>query len=330
MKITPHLRLAVGLILAGIFSYEFALHHTLRHVYLPNQKEFSLEAACAGTAAPPFCYRVLVPWIVNVLSQMVPASVGIPSPWEFMFLIDIAGTFALVLALWIWLREWSADLLPRVIGMLLAAEALIITYVAPTKLSHYYWYDIPAVLFFTLGLLAIERKRLVLFYALFVFATLNKETTCFLSLALLLLWWEERPARAIFHVTIQAFLWLLIKAGLCYIDGQGPRSTFWWTFPRNLQILSSYSDMRVLCSAVGFIPILTLASWRLVQNRNARLLALVSVPFGLGMFLVGWLEEIRIYGELLPLLLPASILGIQRVLRWRPDQSARHRHLTSA
>jgi hypothetical protein len=35
-------------------------------------------------------------------------------------------------------------------------------------------YHIPAVLFFTLGLLAIKQKRLRLFYAIFVLGALNK------------------------------------------------------------------------------------------------------------------------------------------------------------
>ena len=41
----------------------------------------------------------------------------------------------------------------------------------------------------------------------------------------------------------------------------------------------------------------------------------VSVPFLGGMFLVGWMEEIRIYAELLPVLLPACVLGLQGALR---------------
>lgn len=301
-----------GISLAAIFAYYFTLNHTLREVDFPNAPEYSFPAAFAGTAATPFRYRVLVIWIINGLLRVLPRSAGVSSPWEVMVPIETATMLALLVVLWCWLGAWSEQIYPKSIGMVLSVNALIITYLGSTKLSHFYWYDIPSVLFFTAGLLAIKRNRLTLFYPLFVLATLNKETSCFLSVAFLALRWQRGRRAAASHVAAQAVLWFGIKAILSYGAGQGAASTFWWALPRNVQALGSLKeyDVLLLLSTLGFLPVVTLALWRFVEDRDARRLALVALPFVGGMFLVGWVEEVRIYGELLPVLLPASVLGI--------------------
>jgi hypothetical protein len=314
-----------GLILAGMFSYYFALNHTRRHLYDPNAEEFSLESACAGTAATPFRYRVLVIWIIDGVLWMLPRSAGVSSPLEVMLPMEAAATFALFVALWFWLKAWPLHVYGRVLGILLSANAMIVTYLVPTKLSHFYWYDIPSVLFFTIALLAIRQNRVLLFYPLFVAATLNKETSCFLSVAFLLLQWRHGRTRAVCHVAVQAVLWTGVKVALCYAAGQGAASTFWWALPRNLQALGSLTsyDLKLLASTLGFLPIVTLVSWRSARDRDARLLAWLTVPFVSCMLMVGWVEEIRIYAELLPVLLPVSVLGIQGALDHMVARAAR-------
>lgn len=313
---TPRFALVVGLILAGIFAYQFARQHTLRDISNPNAPEYSLESACTGHAATPFRYRVLVPWAITGVLALWPSNAGEPTPLQVMFPIDAAATFFLIIALWLWLREWSVGVYGRALGILLAANALIMTYLLPIKLSYFYWYDILSVLFFTLGLLAIKQQRTLVFYCLFLLGTLNRETTYFLSVAFLVLRRRDGRAYAAVHGSLQALLWLGVKLSLAHAAAYPPLSMFWWELPRNMHILGSHTryDVRLLMSMLGFIPLATIAVWPWVRNRDAKLVALIAIPFLAGMALVGFIEEIRIYGELLPVLLPACVLGITGVV----------------
>ena len=44
-----------------------------------------------------------------------------------------------------------------------------------------YWYDTPSILFFTLGLIAMYKRKWMIYYFIFIIATFNRETTCFLT-----------------------------------------------------------------------------------------------------------------------------------------------------
>jgi hypothetical protein len=320
-----------GALLAGIFSYGFALRHTLRSVIDPNAEPYRLEAACAGTAATPFRYRVLMVWAIDGLRKILPAHGAAAPPLAAALALETLATLALLVAMWVWVQEWGVGMSGGLVGIALTVNALIVTYLLPTEASHFYWYDIPAVLFVTLGLLAIKRDRLALYYVVFAIGTLNKETTCFLTVAFILLRWRRGRRWLAYHVGAQLVLWLGLKALLCWAAGQPATSTFWWTLPRNLHALADLSEHRawLLGSALGFVPTMTLVVWPFVHDRAAkRLAAGVSIPFIGGMFLVGWMEEIRIYAELLPVLLPACVLGMQGALH--QGRAALHRLMSSA
>lgn len=67
-----------------------------------------------------------------------------------------------------------------------------------------YPYNLPAVLFTTLGLIALYRKQWTLYYVLFAFATLNRETSYFLAFVYLAVsFGQEKPSSTLRHLTAQ-------------------------------------------------------------------------------------------------------------------------------
>jgi hypothetical protein len=64
---------------------------------------------------------------------------------------------------------------------------------------------------------------------------------------------------------------------------------------------------------VLFIWVPTLACSGFIKNEFIRKSIWVSIPFVMGMILVGVVDELRIYGELIPVLYPAFLLILKEV-----------------
>ena len=69
---------------------------------------------------------------------------------------------------------------------------LCMTFRAPVNYNFYYIWDIPAAVFFTLGLYLIYRNKTLLFLAVYALASLNRETFAFLTVVYLLANWHRR------------------------------------------------------------------------------------------------------------------------------------------
>jgi hypothetical protein len=88
--------------------------------------------------------------------------------------------------------------------------AFTILLALPFNLLYTYWYpnDIPAVLFFTLGLIAFYRRSWPWYYLLFVVATLNRETTLFLTFLFVVTNLDRLSLKQLAgHTAVQLFIW---------------------------------------------------------------------------------------------------------------------------
>jgi len=180
----------------------------------------------------------------------------------------------------------------------------------------FYPSDIPSILFFTLGLRFLVERRWAVYYPLFILATFNKETTCFLTVAMIALYWDhDRPARLALHVAAQAIVWIAIKLLLGHLfaanSGEG---TFEHHMRVNLSFLASFmlrpttwNWRRVLIfgGAWALVPL----EWSQLPQAMRRL-AWVAAPFAVGMFCVGVLSEVRVFGELDPIILAPAMYGL--------------------
>lgn len=278
---------------------------------LANEETYHapLDALTAGEARLPFQYRALVPWMVRALTEAVPVYGSLTSfvqyaPFE---VVAALGAYGGVLFL---MRTLGMGTAESRIAALVVFPLLAFNLAAPWRYNAIYFpYDTPSVAFFAVGLGLLVRRKMALFYVVFVLATLNRETTCFLAFAYLALaLGRERPSRIAFHVAVQTAIWVGVKAALAVLyAGNEPFD------PSALGLFGNMVDrsVRITLSVPGLVYIVFVTMGGLggvlvlargwVKDDRIRRLFWIVVPFGVGMFVVGEMMEVRIYSELIPL-----------------------------
>ena len=139
--------------------------------------EASLKKLVNGTAYLPYQYRVLVPWIIKIITFLTPAD-----PKNICYIIEIIFTFLLFVAFRYFLSLFFKNSKLHLLLSLTILYPLLFHYVLWNVYPVYYYpSDILSVLFFTLGLIFLFKQNWYFYYALFIVATFNRETTCFLT-----------------------------------------------------------------------------------------------------------------------------------------------------
>jgi hypothetical protein len=274
-------------------------------------KEATLSALTAFRAHTPYQMRLLVPALAHLIEQFV----HVPLP-HLYFGFSVLATIALIVCFRGYLRLFYPS------GFA-AAGALLILY--PLFWNNvllnilFYTYDIPAVVVFVLGLRLLIERRWGLYYLVFFIGTWNKETTCFLTLAMLALYWDQaRPARLALHVLAQAAIWMCTKLTLGRLFAGNPGSgNFEHHMLVNLNFLASFFvrpttwNWRRLLT-FGGVWVLIPLHWPRIPPPLRRLLIVFPI-FCMGMFLVGVLSEVRVYAEMIPVLLVPAMCAV-----WEP------------
>jgi len=288
----------------------FAWHFGRLHVARPEFWLASFERAVDGTAITPYQYRTLFPWIV---SWIVDLGINLPfveSVRGYALIIEVVGLVLLGYTFRYYLQQFLGRTPAATWLSLTIFWILPFNYLLPKWGPWYYVYDIPSVLFFTLGLIFLKRGFWLGFYPLFIVATFNRETTCFLTVILLLTGCCKLPWRRLLpHLVAQLVLWLAIKWMIqeAYVANKG--GTFFNVMADNWAVLSGKpAAYPLLFSSLGFTWIPVLLAWRWIPDTFARRACLVAPIFFAGMMCVGVIDEIRIYGELIPVVLPAFLL----------------------
>ena len=273
----------------------------------------------AQTANTPFQYRMLVPWIVSLLLRFCPAAAENTSAYSkcfynLYFWIDCASVFAMVLALrqylGLFLEKRLTDLISFSIFLVLPYNFLLNRWLAlryPT--------DFPSILFFTLGLTLIYRRKWSLFYPLFILATFNRETTCFLTAAYILtaIGYGKRKT-VLLHALAQALSWLAVKyvLSLIYAANAGG-NVCQFHLIENFGFLTTIRAYALFFSNLGYLWIPVLFYWKLIPDQFVRRTVWLIPIFFLGMFFVGNMYELRIYGELTPVVISAFALILKEM-----------------
>lgn len=267
-------------------------------------------ALAMGTAPTPFQYRILIPF----LAKRLWLGLG----WDLRAVLNRTNML-FVVALLLAYRSYLADYVGRRSASRLCFLILVpilFNYCALNRL--YYPSDLPAVSFFVLGALCIRRRWWPAYYFVFVLAALNRETSCFLTLLFLVTAYSRR--RWVFvggHCVIQLVIWLAVKFSLVqfFTDNPGQALVEIKLWPNLLFIsrLLSFDPeaLQYLCTfglAWAVIPLV----WHELPLRPKRAL-LVAVPFLVGMSVVGNLDEVRIYGELIPIVTTPAVIWLHNV-----------------
>ena len=335
----------------------------------------TFQSMVAGTAITPFQFRALIPWTVSLFQD---------TPWGAHFSLEqlrFGSEWIFTFLLLVVFRAYMAHMLSGrwrpTLATLVLACVLPFHFLLPQEFPFYYVYDIPSVFFFTLGLLLLYRRNWLLFYPVFLLATFNRESTCFLTVVFLITsfrgewlpaslrkylvfgvrcsvapgalgssggrtflsgpppaqrWRQPRsgwvglesptsgdgdPAEYRFptvlaHCLAQVLIWIAVKVLLSALYPGSPNFNH---FTRNIYMLRLPETYPVLLSVFGFSWLVVLAGWRRIQDPFIRRACLV-VPLFFGViFVVGQIRELRLYGEMIPIVLPAAILAGQALLQ---------------
>ncbi len=271
---------------------------------VPYDEQSSLASLAAYAADRPFQYRVLVPAIVNLIPPWLIETIRMR-----FFAIEFVATLGTILAFRAWLRFYFSDALLCSFLSLLIVPCMVFNFVLPQATPLWFPWDIPSVMFLTLGLLLLQQKRWWLFYPLFIVATFNRETTCFLTIIFFFGYWNERKTTSYWlHLSAQTLLWISIKLGLMVVFRENGGQFLYHHIEANWALLGQASSYPLLLSSTGFTWIIAVVGFSAIPSPFVRRALLSLIPFLIGMFLVGRILETRIYGDLIPLTLCATIL----------------------
>lgn len=294
----------------ALFAHYFAVTRVQVAPYYPPA---SLPQLLAGHVPGPFQYRALFLWVIAAIRHQgwfVSPTHGLR---ELCYLFEFFFTYALFAVTWMYLGLFIRSDRIKAVGLLLLMYVLCMTYLVPMYFAYYYVSDVPAVFFFTLGLYLIRRDRMLPFYLLYTVATLNRETFAFLTVAYALVNWERPRRRVCVSCAIQVLIWITVKSCLAFVYGVRP--LFQSTLFENLAALPAPFTFFQVLSALGLLWIFPALGWRRISDLFLKRACLVLPLFGVVALCTANVDELRVYGELTPIVLPPALLAMQRLFQ---------------
>jgi hypothetical protein len=261
-------------------------------VYIPG--------VVAGTETAPGKYRVFAPMLIDGLARATGAS--LETMWYVTRLLFIFVAYAIFHA---YLRTWFSPS-AALAGVSAVAASLPLTFTNSWPHPD----SIPELALFTLGALAIARRRDLLFAVTLACAALNRETSVFLVLLYLVA--EPLSPRRLLRTALFAGEWFAIYAGLRVL--RGLQHYDYWQATRNwaeLGLLPSGYDPYYRAYAyfvvILFGPMIYLALKAKGAPTFARRALLVVPCFIAVAFIFSSIIETRIFTPLYPLVVPATM-----------------------
>ena len=284
-----------------------------------------------GLEVTPCQTRVLMMWLLrwahhnaflirlaDLLSRFTPIYRSHIIPETFVF--AITDTFGIVLAGWVATRIYDATSERRLLTAYIYPLVLVLcaaTYVLVSLHPRRFYYDLPSLGFFAVGLYLIYfRKHPLWFAALFIVATLNRETTLVLLLFFVLAamtesgkvdWRRSYAPRTLAVVVPLAIYWIAWHIQVNRLFSHNHAA---WipAYKINLVLLAWPPAWPQLFAAGGYTILPIVFYRKRVKDATLRLwLWTLPAWFGL-MFLYGIVLESRLYGELIPYLACMSAL----------------------
>lgn len=313
------------LIVAGM-SLVIAITHLEQRVWDP----VSVERMVQGQALTPMQYRVLIPWMFRAMAGLPGLPAGLVSVHRLTQGAEVAAVVLVFLSTRLFLGRLGLSRPHARWGSLLPGLLIPFYYLLPTTHGYYYVYDMPAVVFFTLGLAVLAEQNWVVFYPLFALATINRETICFLTLIYLLSAVRYSGWRSIArHVTAQFAVWAALKAWLWSLYGQNASqyadgySLYKTSLDENVALIAAMGTPVLL--VVGVLTLTwapALVFYSKVGSPLVRRGLWVCPIYLAAMFYVGEFDELRIFGELMPLACAATVYAVVRSRDAHPPQVA--------
>lgn len=273
---------------------------------------------------PIFRCRVFVPLVARGILSIVDISP------KLLFQVLVA---VFVLSLLVAYRKYLANFLSSPLSGLCSLAILYPLLWNYCVLNEYCFpFDIPSVLFFVLGCHFIYKRDWRAYYPILVLAILNRETACFLTFVFLVSLYRRMTLRELaLHLAAQVVLWLGIRFSLYHLVGGPTLRLFGSRLPANLNILAEMfafgrgATRHWIHLGLAFGGLWWLVPW--VLKRQPVFLKrslLVVFPFVVAMSFKGVIDEVRLYGELVPVLLTPLVYAIAGGA-WAPGRIAKGR-----
>jgi hypothetical protein len=174
-----------------------------------------------------------------------------------------------------------------------------ITYVVRYEQRFTMPYDIPSLLFFTLGLLAITRRQGLLLLVLIALAAPNRETVIFLvPIWFWMEWREARHSSAIIYSAVGTAIWYSWRVAISHILHRVQPYSSGPIFSSNFNSIVMPAHWPQLLSVFGFLAI---PMWMLrhqITDRRLPVIWQATIPFFLSILVLGTWRETRVFGEL--------------------------------
>ena len=268
-------------------------------------------AACTQTFAgypwahPVFRFRVLVPLVARAVAAIAPLGLR----WVYWGITGLS-VFGILVAY----RSFLENFLRPAFAALLSLAIIypmIWNYTLLNKM--YFPFDMPGLLLFVLGCHFIYRRNWTGYYPILLLAALNRETSAWIFVPIFLLtsYRHMSLGRLALHFAGQAALWLAVKAGL-YIALAGdampvfePRIAFNWNTVYHMLVFRGYGPRDWVKLGLSFGGLWWTFPWVLRRSQPAfvkRALPVVAL-YVAAVFVGGTFDEVRVYGEFIPLLL---------------------------
>jgi len=300
---------------------------------VPEIWHANLARLLANESPPPFCYRVLIPWLLQALiSSGVQFQVA-------MLLVSWLGFFGAFLAMRWWARLFVPDALAA------TAPFIVVTCIVGNIHLYFPW-DPYTLMFIPLLFGLIYLRRWAVFLAVFALATLSKESTFIAIFAALLFSFSTPDTKArkpaLLTALAASILWVAIKLLLLATMGKDISQSFEWQLKSNLDFLLGRNvpldELNVLAAGAYFKQNLDVAKnalhpfysypavlvssflrwghflWLTLFIKNSEKAAYLKaltwlVPmYFVTLLFVGIITEKRIYFELYPILVAHALV----------------------
>jgi hypothetical protein len=227
-----------------------------------------------------------------------------------LFFLNIV---CVLIAGWVAVRLYFAGSRRKLVGEFVYPVFLclcVVTYVLHTTQNFRFVYDLPNLALFSIGLYLIYfRKPVLWFSALFVIATLNRETSLLLLPFFMIsqmvdeegrLQWRRAYSSEVLTVVLPLLAyWLVWHLTIFHIFRSNP-SEYYTRLTPNLLNLRSLRNYPQIFSTLGYLPIFLLLYRRRIPDPELRAWMWMLPVWAGFMYVWGIIMETRIFGELIP------------------------------
>lgn len=298
-----------------------------------------------GRGPQPYVTRVLVPWLIRATVAVTPpaaraqveesvrrslTSDGRPVwlyqyPFEFTVAKNTLLLFAIGFAFALW---WLARLTLDVSAPAVDAIPAVVLFALPGLYGYAsHLYDFPALCLSTLGFALVAARRYRLYVLVFATATLNKETALLLTFVWAIVERRRLKSRQLLTgLVLQVVLWVVVRGGLMFAFSGNSDVPIAFHLFRNARVLAVPGNWFLFRPATDWLVLPRGFNLLYVLGFIASLFALKRAPqflkdaywLVLPVFVLTWLlgnvDEMRVYYELLPIVTLILFNGLYRMM----------------